>query len=190
MKFRSWDWTSGLDSWLVYLHGFRCVICQGAWGSGKTAVAVEVALRLRVRGHVNWIVSNVPLVFTPVAQITVAEVPLVTDAAVIMDEGWMYLESGEYKRAKNYIAFLRKRRQYLIVPSVMNVTSYLKWLTLERSFNGLPMGVPIWRYRWAVYGTDKEVPRREGSVNFMFPQRVFQFFDSTAEPEEGVFYVY
>lgn len=179
---------SGLDGFVNNFALFRTCWLSGRWGGGKTALAVELALRLFMTDRVQFIVSNVPLSVSPILEIPPDEVPELRSSVIIMDEGWQYLESGAWKKAKDWIAFLRKRGQYVLIPSVLPLTTYVRKLSCERTFNGLPSGIPVWWYRYEISNGENRAPRT-GSFVWVRPDRIFGLYDHKHEPSDK-FWVY
>lgn len=179
-----------MNNFIETLFLFRTLWLSGRWGGGKTALAVEIALRILLSRRAEFIVSNVPLVFTPLTVIKPSEVPDCKFSVIIMDEAWSYLESGSWKSAKDWIAYLRKRDQVMLLPSVLPLTTYVRRLSVERTFNGLPMGVPFWLYRWVIdYGETSGRKQKTGRFPWIRPQSIFGLYKHRAEPGDE-FYVY
>lgn len=179
-----------MNYFIEMLFQFRTLWLSGRWGGGKTALAVELALRILLSGRSQFIVSNVPLSFKPLTTIKSTEVADCKYSVIIMDEAWLFLESGSWKQAKDFIAFLRKRDQIMLLPSVLPLTTYVRRLSIERTFNGLPSGLPLWVYTWMIdNGENSKSKNRSGRFAFFRPTSVFPFYKYKEEPGD-IFYVY
>lgn len=187
-----------MDHFIQLLLLFRSCWFKGRYGGGKTALATEIALRLVLQGEVNRIVSNVPLLpFEPEPQMVhVSDLASVTDAAILFDEAWNFLKAGSWKEADKVLAYPRHYNQVLLFPSVTNLTSYVQWLAIERIYNGLPAGLPLWIYRLQIEPKDEAKAKSRRNRKYVFwwhPESVFGMYqrtyrDSPLKP--GEFYVY
>lgn len=172
-----------LDPLIKHLMIFRSCHFAGYYGAGKSALSVECAIRLVVDGHVKRIVSNIPLAFESSGTVDVANLIDVEDSAIIMDEAWNFLSAGEFKRAKEFLAYPRHQNQVLLFPSVTNLTSYVQWLQVRRVWSGLKVGIPCWLYRMDIEPKDfkgKKPPRgRRHYIYWWNPQSVFGLYTHT-----------
>lgn len=187
----------GLQPLLDHLLIFRTCHFAGVYGGGKTALAVECAIRFVLNGDVSRIVSNVPLAFEASDTCGVNDLIDIKDAAIIIDEAWNFLEAGNFKKAKEFLAYPRHRNQVLMFPSVTNLTSYVQFLRVKRFWSGLKVGVPLWLYRLEI--EPKEYKNRKpprGKIHWCYwwqPQSIFGFYqhnyrDKALDP--SLFHIY
>lgn len=171
----------------AYVKTFRTIWLAGRFGGGKTSLAVALALSLVRDGSCKFIASNVALtVGELVRKADAQEIRDVRDCAILLDEAWSVLGTGFDKNARDWLAYLRKRNQYLLMPSVLPLARCVRTLTVERRFNGLIFGLPVWAYRWRLSsGTGDE----KGTYLWWRPKRIFGAFDTLGEPgdEWGIY---
>lgn len=187
-----------LDPLINHLMIFRSCHFAGYYGGGKSALSVEVAIRLVMAGHVKRIVSNIPLAFESSGTIPINEIVNCEDAAIIMDEAWNFLAAGNFKKAQEFLAYPRHNNQVLLFPSVTNLTSYVQWLQVKRVWSGLKAGIPLWLYRMDIEPKDfakgKKPPKgRRHYVYWWHPQSVFGLYRHSYRKEKlnpSLFHVY
>lgn len=172
------------------LSVFRCVWLAGRPGSGKTALSVHLALGLANSGWARRIISNIELrgVGRYLGYVgTMEEARSIEDSAFILDEAWQYLGRGvSVKDVRAWFAQIRHYNQFLILPSVLALTDQARSFEVRRMLNLVPVGIPLWLYRWQVSsGSDKD----KGKFWWFRPQGVFDFYDHLGTTSEG-FYVY
>lgn len=169
-----------------YLTLFRTVVLSGRYGGGKTALAVWLALRLVALRHCSRIVSNMPLDWgSPGVEISISDVHAVEDCAIILDEAWLYLGAGiSPQEQRAWFAFIRKRNQFLLLPSVRPLARDVSQYFVQRTINLMRFGVPCWVYRWS-FRMGVSVARRHeesGLAVLWRPQNIFGVYDHGYEP--------
>jgi hypothetical protein len=173
---------------LEYVRIFRIVWFRGRMGGGKTALAVATAEWLLAQGLSTRVVSNIELRgFGPqVGTLEEDEVHYVTDAAILFDESWMGLGDGMSKdNVRSWLAQLRHRRQYLLLPSVLDLIRPCDNYTVERVWNGPAFGLPLWIYQYQVgKGRKAEV----GKFYWWRPGAIFKRYDHLGEPGQWRIY--
>lgn len=172
------------------LSVFRCVWLAGRPGSGKTALSVLLARGLCDQGWARRIITNIQLngVGRLLGEVeSMEDARAIEDAAIILDEAWMYLGRGvSVKDVRAWFAQIRHYNQYLILPSVLALTDQARSFEVRRMLNLVPVGIPLWVYRWFVSsGSDKD----KGKFWWLHPQLIFPLYDHLGTPSEG-FYVY
>jgi len=172
---------------LEILRIMRVCWLHGRMGGGKTALAVALAEWLVSRGLATRVVANIPLVGFGGGQVLCeSDVHQVTDAAIVFDEAWMSLGDGMSKdSSREWLANLRHRRQYLLLPSVLDLMKACQNFTVERVWNGPAFGLPLWIYRWEL-GRGKRM--EHGRYFWWHPQRIFARYDHLGEPGEWRLY--
>lgn len=173
-------------SWL-----YRMVWLSGRFGGGKTSLAVAVAVWLCQRNYARYIASNIKLALgREVARVSASELrrvscegPVYRDTVILMDEAWTVLGKGVgRKTVVDWLAYMRKGNNFLIMPSVLPLVNEVTVLRAERVFNGLQLGVPVWLYRWHL-GDYKRGGDR-GWYVFHNPSSVFGLYDTLGIPSE------
>lgn len=177
---------------LRYITLFRTCWIGGRYGGGKSALAVHLALQLIAEGHCTKVAANMPLHLGVAGRaIEADEVQALTDVAIILDEGWNQLGKGsDNHKLKMWLAYLRKRNQYVLMPSVLDLARQLMVFTIERRFNFIPLGLSAWLYQWRLR-TGGITKRSEQTGYFVWskPQAAFAFYDHIYESRE-IYHVY
>jgi len=163
---------------------FRSLWIMGRFGGGKTSLAVYITLLLADSGRISNIVTNLTLNLgiepKPVSQ---ADVMDITDAVLLIDEAWEWVGTGQWKEAKSWFAFLRKRNQFLLLPSVLPLTSITRVFRIERVRSYSQLGIPLWRYRWTIdNGELSTTAAKSYAWSWWRPQRVFPFYSHGEVP--------
>lgn len=162
----------GADVFFIILTGYRMCWLAGPYGSGKTALSVAIASELVRRELADKVVSNIPIV----GATSPPPVPL-EDAAIIMDEAHAFMD--KWDNVKKYMAFVRKRNLYFLMPSVFAPHPRIRSVVLRRSFNFFLFGVPFWWFDWSI--TNGHITEK-GSFGIWQPNHVFGVYDTNAEP--------
>jgi hypothetical protein len=181
-----------MDTVIRYLTLFRTCWISGRYGGGKTALSIWLALQLVERGYANKIVTNTELTFAvPVDTLRAGQVHDIEDCAVILDEAWLLLPRGaSNKQAQEWLAYLRKNNQHVILPSVLPLAQQVSNFIVERWFNGLALGVPLWGYSYQLRSAGIGKKQTEvGSLYWWRPSQVFELYDHKARPGDK-YYVY
>lgn len=170
---------------------FRVVQISGRYGGGKTSLSVALAMQLVKSGHAHTIVSNVPLSFEADATIQRSDVSDIHDAAIILDEAWLELGQGvDNRKIRDWLAYLRKNNQYILLPSVLPLARIVSTFTVEREYSLTPLGLPLWIYQWRLnIGSSSNRNRNVGRFYWWRPSSIFPFYDHTYKPSED-YYVY
>jgi len=175
---------------LEQLALFRSCWFSGRYGGGKTLAAVWTAVQLLNAGKVERIISNIPLNL-PVVGVPMSErdVRDSRNAAIIIDEAWVLLATGLWKEARDWFAFLRKRNQYLLLPSVLPLTGITRTFRCERRWAGSQLGFDIWLYSWIIdYGELSVKGSQRGSFWLRSPSRIYHIYDHGGEPGDFTCY--
>jgi hypothetical protein len=160
------------DAFLSLFASNRTCWLRGRYGSGKTTTAFWLADWLYATGRVDRILTNIG---SPQREYPIS-IP-VENAAIVLDESWLFLDT--WSAVREYAGFLRKNNLYLIMPSVFPPHGRLRQISLQRWFNGMVTGVPIWVYRWDL--SDGAV-KEKGYFALWNPGRVFGQFDTKSIP--------
>lgn len=176
---------------LNYTWLYRMVWIAGRFGGGKTALAVYICMWLCEKGYARYIASNVKLGFGTVVR-TVSASDLryhdcngfaFRDTVILMDESWQVLGKGaSRKQVIEWLAFMRKANNFLIMPSVLPLVAEVNVLKVERIFNGLALGIPVWLYRWNLGDYRRGGDR--GHYLLRNPSQVFGLYDTAQIPSE------
>lgn len=171
---------------LQQLNLFRSVWFSGRYGGGKTLAAVYTAVQLVNQGKVTKVISNIPLnLGVESVQVDNKTVQNTKDAAILIDEAWTVLATGMWKEARDWFAFLRKRNQYLLLPSVLPLTGITRTYRIERRWAGSQLGIDLWWYNWIIdYGELSVKGSERGRWLLRYPSRVYNLYDHGSEPDE------
>lgn len=176
---------------LKYTWLYRMIWIRGRFGGGKTALAVSIAQWLCAAGYARFIASNIKLeVGKEVHSTSAAQLrrydcngPIFKDTVILMDESWLHLGKGtSRKQVVDWLAFMRKGNNFLIMPSVLPLISDVTTLQAERVFNGMVIGLPVWMYRWQLGDYRKGGDR--GVHWFRNPSSVFGLYSTKEIPSE------
>lgn len=182
-----------IDEMLKYVVLFRTCLLGGRYGGGKTALAVHMAIELVRQRHAISICSNLPLNLgvegEPVSR---AEVQESRDSVIILDESWLELGKGvDSKKLRSWLAYLRKHNQYVLLPSVMELTSQVSQFSVERRYNLLQLGLPVWVYQWKLTtGRHTQKNGENGWFYWMRPTRIFGAYDHIWKPDDEHYWRY
>lgn len=182
------------DDPIAYWYTTRVAVITGRYGGGKTLLAVMWTWRALRGQRASAVVANMPLAIpglVPVGDYR-ADVPdygAVSDAVIIIDEAWQYLPSGAaFTRVREFLAYLRKRNLYLLAPSVMPVARQVRGLIVERALSLMPLGLPLWLYRWRL---DAGAAVRRDTVTGWWPvtgmRDVYGMYDTAYIPGDRWF---
>lgn len=167
---------------------FRACWLAGRPGGGKTLLAVVLALELVRMGYAKRIVSNFPLYGGGLVGEACASPQDMQDAVIILDEAWSELGMGQDRALRTWLAYPRKRNQYLLFPSVLPLVRALGRFRVDRVFCGTQVGLPVWVYRYLVDTGDRKMLR--GYAPLWGPSGWFGRYDSFALPMGWVSYEY
>jgi len=159
------------EDFFSLLTFFHVVYLEGRPGGGKTHLAVLLAAWLQAKGLVNKTVANFPLSFGQKA------VTPLTDAAIILDETWMFINNR--KAVFEYGGFVRKVNSYLLMPSVYPPHRLLTRFRVSRYLNLFAYGIPAWLYRWDL---NRETAKEHGYFLVIHPERAFGSYDTKYIP--------
>lgn len=162
------------DDFLNALLVFRALWIQGRYGGGKTSLAIILSAWLLNEGHVNRVTTNIDTVLdNPVKN----DLELIYDAALLIDETNVFI--GDRQSATHYANFLRKTNWYLLMPSVMPPHVKLCTFAVQRVFNGMVYGIPIWVYKWTL---NQRNQKEKGFFAIWQPDAAFGSYNTLAVP--------
>lgn len=166
------------DEFFQLLTTYRTLWLAGRPGGGKTSLAVHFALRLVNDGYVARIGSNIPLTIVGYKCTEYDRSDPLTEAsdiATIVDEAWAEVSQGNDKAVRHWLAYPRKRNQYLLFPSVLPVHRQVSVFRCERLLNGYMLGFPLWIYRYELAVALGDSVR--GAWWWTNPAKVFTSYD-------------
>lgn len=175
---------------------YRLMFITGRFGGGKTSLAIAIAQWLIGRNYARYVASNIPLNFgSLVRTVSLNELrevdsngPIQRDTVILLDEAWQHLSPRKSHLVEDWLAFMRKGNNFLLLPSVLKLANEVCICRCERIFNGPPLGVPLWLYKWTV-GESRYKPDVKGHFWWWNPQRVFNLYDHKGIPREE-YYIY
>lgn len=156
----------------------RLLTFKGRTGGGKTSLAYYLAYLLHEQKFVRYIFSNVESVWNDDPEDMVM-VDRRIDAAFILDEGGLFLENR--KDFKQYSAFMRKLNIVLLIPSVWEPMTGIKFLTVQRLITLDVVGLPVWVYQWRLSHGDI---REKGIFFWRRPSEVWGIYDTAGFPTD------
>ena len=130
---------------LKNIENFRQVALIGRYGSHKTALAFRLAYELWQQKRIDRIVSNCESIWADDVNALDIEDKYSINTCVILDEGGLFLDNR--RDVANVMAFLRKMNVILLVPSVQEPTSRMRFFTIQLQYSFKPLGVPLLIYR-------------------------------------------
>lgn len=141
---------------LVYMaNQFRVIWIMGRYGGGKTSLAYLLADALFKTGKYRYLLSNSRSVWTDNPENVVLRDDKHVDAVVLLDEGGLFLRTGA--DADAFLLGLRKLNITLVIPSVLQPASKVKFLQVQRIMTMQPYGIPAWLYEYRLnYGSQNE----------------------------------
>lgn len=181
-----------------YVRLYRMLWLSGRFGGGKTSLAIALAQALCAKGYARFIASNIPLFFgreirrvdiKGLRAVDAAGLPVVRDTVIILDEAWQHLGERKGHAADDWLAYMRKANNFLLMPSVLPLAKVVQQLTCARFFNGMVFGIPLWLYWWRLGKTGKGVDGDKGRFWWWHPAKVFALYDHSGVPlEEYIIY--
>lgn len=161
------------EDFFSLLTFFHVLYIDARPGGGKTILAVLLAAWLQSHGLVDRTLSNFPVSFAE------KNVDVCTDAAIILDETWMYITNK--KAVYSYGGFVRKVNSYLLMPSVYPPHRLLTRFKVKRFRNLFTFGIPAWWYRWYLNRDDE---KDQGTFFIIHPERAFGSYDTKFIPSD------
>ena len=170
---------------------YRTLWCSGRPGGGKTSLAVYLSMRLVESQRVTGIGTNtrlkLPAGWVETERSSAEEMVQESDIALIIDEAWAEVGIGNDKAVRTWLAYPRKKNQFLLFPSVLPVSRQVAVYRVERILNMSGLGLPVWAYRYSLsVGLGESVT---GVWYWRNPARVFALYDHTATIGNS-YYVY
>lgn len=179
-----WEWILP-DQPLLYLAGYRVAAILGRYGSGKTLLAVALTEQLLRRRWAAGVVSNLPLAIPGLRRVDeYASRPTTwpTEHVILADEAWSYLFiDATPKELKSFLAYLRKNGNYLLLPTVLPLSRYVRSVEIEREFNFAVLGLPFWAYRIRLPGGDRD------GIFYLSYRRYYGWYDTEYQPGDKWF---
>ena len=174
-----------------FLTIFRTLWLRGRPGGGKTSLSIKLAMELVNGGYAHNVAANTPLNIGIKPEIVedMEAVRAVKDTVIILDEAWQELGVGVRPKAvTDWMATIRHRNQYLVMPSVQELTRQAGTFSARRLWNGYLVGIPLWLYRWDIAGKGRD-KGDTGKWLWWNPKSVFGFYDHRRSPD-GKYYIY
>jgi len=163
---------------------------MGRYGGGKSLAAVWAAVQLVNMGKVAGIISNIPLnVGVPGLPVDERYVRDARNVAIIIDEAWVLMATGLWKESRDWFAFLRKRNQFLLLPSVLPLTGITRTFRAERKWAGSQLGIDMWWYNWTIDSGELSAKgTQRGSFFIRGPSRIYPLYNHGDEPGDFCHY--
>ncbi len=166
-----------------YSRVFRICHIAGRYGGYKTSLAMLVGCKLWADGFVESFYSNINCVWNDdIETLPEAVDPKDVSAVVVFEEGGQFFESR--RDVKNLVAFLRKMKLILLIPSVEPPTSRVTRLQIEPMYIFTSIGLPLVIYRTLLRGSRRADDRTSWFL-WWHPGAVFGVYDTTDAPTDG-----
>lgn len=166
-----------------YIRVFRICHIAGRYGGFKTSLAMLVGCKLWADGYVESFYSNVNCVWNDdIETLPDVDDPKEVAAVVVFDEGGQFFESR--RDVKNLVAFLRKMKIIMLIPSVEPPTSRVTRLQIEPMYIFNSLGLPLVIYRTILKGTRRSDDRVSWFAWWQ-PASVFGIYDTADAPVDG-----
>ncbi|MCS7242394.1 MAG: PhoH family protein, partial [Candidatus Caldatribacterium sp.] len=171
---------------------------RGGFGTGKTALAVAIAIKLVEDNFVSKIISNIPI-FHPKSNTTyaafdhylLATPDRIEDCVLVIDEAGNFYSRyrAEYKTVDALMTFLRKKNVIVLLPSIKPVFKDLAQVTIYRFLNlQAIIAIPFWIYKAQLaYSDYREKKFSRSTFVWRNPTAFFPYFDSAAQPINDLF---
>lgn len=130
------------ESFLGNLRTFRVCWLGGRYGGGKTALAFRLAYELVKSGFSRYVLTNVQSPWADKPSDVQVRAGQYIDSVIIADEGGLFLKTK--RDTEEFIAFNRKFNTVVLVPSVIKPSNVITGLTVRRTVNLQPAGIPLW----------------------------------------------
>lgn len=163
-------------------RNYRVVFLGGRYGGGKTALAFRLAYELMQNRSFGfrYLLSNVRSVWnTPPSAVELRD-GVFADAVMVLDEGGMFLDSP--RRAKEWLAYLRKLNIVLLIPSVIEPALIMRRLSIQRLQNFQPYGLPLWRFGWRL---DSHMVKQKNAFLWWNFAEIFGIYDTMGMPADA-----
>ena len=167
------------DQFLKLMVSFRVLWLAGRFGGGKTLLSFALSAWLYNNGYADRIYSNIP---SPLCS-DLDDTTKLWKSAMVLDEAWVLLDAREYSKnvSRTIGAFLRKYDLYLLLPSVFPVDVRFRSFYVQRTFNGMILGLPLWVYSWRL---NSGVSSDRGWFGLWMPQKFYGSYDTMATPSD------
>jgi hypothetical protein len=152
---------------------FRIVHFSGRYGSGKTALAYRIAYELLESGFSRYLLSNCNDVWREDPADVVLREGRFLDCCVILDEAGLFMENS--RQAKQFVAFMRKMNVVLLLPSVDPPPGRVRFLQVQRQFNLMALGLPLWLYTARL---NTGMAREKYGFGWWRPVEIFGVYDT------------
>lgn len=152
---------------------FRIVHFSGRYGSGKTALAYRLAYELLESGFSRYLLSNCNDVWREDTADVVLRDGRFLDCCVILDEAGLFMENS--RQAKQFVAFMRKMNVVLLLPSVDPPPGRVRFLQVQRQFNLMALGIPLWLYTARL---NTGMAREKYGFGWWRPAEIFGVYDT------------
>lgn len=162
---------------MQWINENRIVHIGGSFGSGKTALAFELAYYFWKNYPYRYIFTNIQSVWNDDPSEVVLRDGKFVDAIIIIDEAGVFLKKKSHWDEWDFA--LRKLNVILLAPSVKKLPVNDEVLYVERSMNLKRGLIPAWRY--GVYLKSRS---GEDVVNFNWvkPDEIFGIYSTDDTP--------
>ncbi|MEM2877903.1 MAG: PhoH family protein [Thermoproteota archaeon] len=196
-RIKSWGWWE-VEQWI---KNYRLIWLSGGYGSGKTLLAVAIAVHLVQEGFCKRIIANIPICHPKANTIYEAHdhfllsIPSeneISDSVIILDEAGNFVSrfKTDFKKVDILMTFLRKLNIVVLLPSVKPIAKDLAQVLITRILDLRIIGLPYWVYYATLLHTPADRRLRKLSrTYFLFrnPKDFYPLYDSFAQPLDDLF---
>ena len=125
------------------LENYRICRLSGRQSGSKTSLAVRLAIELKERGMVKYIVSNMPLVIADDIEEIHLDEKGEASTVFILDEAGAFMGNYEAAQISNALA---KMNIYFLLPTFEDPSRKLNYLDIQRLHTWSSVGIPLWEY--------------------------------------------
>jgi hypothetical protein len=166
-----------------YIRTFRLIYIGGRYGGYKTALSMLIGYKLWSDGYVKYFYSNIRCVWNDdIELLPDLPNPLDINAVVVFDEAGQFFERR--RDVKNLIAFLRKMKLILLLPSVEPPSFRVTRLSIEPMYIFTSIGLPLVVYRTTLKGSRRSDDRVSWFAWWQ-PRSTFGVYDTEDAPIDG-----
>lgn len=167
-----------MREFLYLAQSYRVVNMFGHYGSGKTLLAVHLAMEFWKRGIVEKIYTNFPCVGAEIEYVENDK-----NFVMVLDEAHVVIDSRAFSKqaSQTWLKDLRKRKSILLVPAVLSVDKRFRSLAVARI---MAVGNLAWVYRWQI---DDGVGEHSGTFILWKPYQYFGAYDTEYIPTDEDF---
>jgi len=173
------------DEFFSLLMQLRKAWIRGAYGSGKTLLAVALTEELFKRGLVDGCLSNIDTVFPERLDYLKPSDGTLFRRVMLVDEAHEVFDNRtSMTNDKRNGAYLRKFKAYMIAPSIYPIDKRERPIIVWRDADFFGLGL-LWIYHY-ILDLDYKLPASEKGFGWFAlwrPSKYFDRYDTSAPPD-------